>query len=100
MRAYDIKRGHFSSLEGDGLQELMKKHFGNVRKEGEHWVSTYGAIRTLRVKLDGKTKLLAETEMNSNVDDKTAQETIKRYNQFLFEATGFTAKERKKRFSK
>jgi len=35
--------------------------------------------------------------MNTKVDDKTATETIRQYNFFLEKATGFTAKERRKR---
>jgi len=38
--------------------------------------------------------------MNTKVDDKTATETIRAYNLFLEQATGFNSKERKKRANK
>ena len=100
MRPYPIKRGHFPEIEGEKLQTLMKQVFGNVKCEGEKLVSTYGAIEKVEVWPEGKKTLNVDTKMKTGVDNETASDTIKVFNNFLFEATGFTTKERKKRFSK
>ena len=100
MREYPIKRGHYANIEGEKLNKLMKDTFGNVKVDNEKLVSSYGAIDKIELWLDGKKKMCIETTMNPDVDNETAAQTIKVYNNFLFEATGFTTKERKKRFGK
>jgi hypothetical protein len=97
MNEYDIKRGHTEKIEGDKLEIMMKDSFESVKKEGDKLVSSFGALEKIIVWLDGKKILCVETKMNTDVDDRTATETIRSYNQFLERATGFTAKERRKR---
>jgi hypothetical protein len=97
MNEYDIKRGHSEKIEGDKLEIMMKDSFESVKKEGDKLVSSFGALEKIIVWLDGKKILCVETKMNTDVDDKTATETIRMYNLFLERATGFTAKERRKR---
>jgi len=53
----------------------------------------------LRLWIENK-KLLAESKTNPNVSDDVAMKTIKTYNKFLEELTGYTAKERQKRMKK
>jgi hypothetical protein len=100
MNEYDIKRGHFEKIDGGKLETLMKDLFGNVKRDGQKLKSSFGAMENIAVWIDGKKSICVETKMNTNVDDKTAAETIRLYNQFLERATGFTAKERRKRASK
>ena len=100
MNEYDIKRGHFEKIEGDKLETLMRDLFGSVDKEGEKLKSSFGAMERLTVWTEGKKSLFVETKMNTKVDDKTAAETIRLYNQFLGRSTGFTSKERRKKISK
>lgn len=100
MTKYDIKRGHFDKVDGGKLEVLMKDSFESVKKKDDKLVSNFGALETIAVWLDGNKTLCVETKMNTDVDDKTATETIRSYNQFLERATGFTAKERRKRGSK
>jgi hypothetical protein len=100
MNEYDIKRGHSEKIEGDKLEMLMKDLFGTVGKEGEKLVSSFGAMEKIAVWANGKKSISVETRMNTKVDDKTASDTIRIYNQFLERATGFTAKERRKRAAK
>ncbi|MFO7619025.1 MAG: DUF5611 family protein [Thermoplasmata archaeon] len=100
MNEYDIKRGHFENIDGDKLETLMKDIFGSVKKEGDKLVSGFGAMESIAAWIAGKTTLCVETKMNTKVDDKTASDTIRMYNQFLERATGFTAKERRKRAAK
>ncbi|MDO9537906.1 MAG: DUF5611 family protein [Thermoplasmata archaeon] len=100
MNEYDIKRGHFEKIEGNKLEILMKDIFGTVKKNGEKLVSSSGALDNITAWSDGKKTLYVDTRMNTNVDDKTASDTIRMFNLFLERATGFTAKERRKRASK
>ncbi len=97
MNEYDIKRGHYEKIEGSNLEIMMKDSFESVKKEGEKLVSSFGALEKIIVWTEGKKILCVETKMNTNVDDKTATETVRKYNQFLGRATGFSAKERRKR---
>ncbi len=96
MREYDIKRGHFKNIDGR-LEEIMKECFGSVKKNGEFLESSYGALVYVRAKLDGKTKLIVDSETDKKADLETASRTIKAYNDFLFRVTGMTAKQRGKR---
>ncbi len=100
MNEYDIKRGHYEKIEGNKLELLMKDLFGTVSKNGDKLVSNFGAMENITVWGDGKKSICVKTKMNTKVDDKTASDTIRMYNQFLERATGFTAKERRKRASK
>ena len=100
MNEYDIKRGHYEKIDGDKLEIMMKDSFESVKKEGDKLITNFGALDNLTVWIDGKKTLCVDTKMNTDVDDKTATETIRKYNQFLERATGFTAKERRKRASK
>ncbi len=93
MREYKFKRGFKASEER--LEELLRKFFGEFKKEGDEYVVSYKAIEEMRLKIVNR-KLIVESRTNANVDDRTALETIKTYNRFLDELTGYTAKERKK----
>ena len=97
---YDVKRGHFENIEGDQLKELMEETFGSVREEEEKLITEYKAIDHLEVWTEGRTGLWVDIEMNDDVDGETAKETIDKWNDFLREATGFTAKKRKERAKK
>ena len=100
MNEYDIKRGHFEKIEGSKLETLMKDLFGTVNKNGEKLKSSFGAMESIIVWVEGKKSIVVETRMNTKVDDKTASDSIRLYNQFLERATGFTSKERRKRAAK
>ena len=97
MREYRFKRGYKASEER--LAELLKKHFGRYWKDGNFYVvRNFGAIEELRLKIEGG-KLYASTKTRM-VDDDVAATTIKTYNRFLEELTGYTAKERQKMLKK
>lgn len=97
MRVYKFKRGYKPTKER--LEEMIVKHFGSFEKDEDVYIVRYGAIEELRLWLDGKV-LKAESKTNPNVDEETAVETLKTYNRFLDELTGYTAKERKKQMIK
>lgn len=90
MRGYPVKRGHKPDLE-----QIMKECFNNVREENKMLVSSFGALKKIRVWMDAK-KVFVETEMKTT-DDETGLKTIKAYNRFLESVTGYTAKERMKK---
>ena len=97
MREYKFKRGYEASEER--LRELMLKHFGNCEENDGIYVARFGAIEELRAWIKEK-KLYVETKTNPNVDEETAMKTIKIYNKFIEELTGYSAKERKKMLMK
>ncbi len=98
MREYKFKRGYKPTAER--LEEMLSKHFGGFERDGEFYVvRNFGGIEELRLKIENK-KLYAESKTRKNVDDETALKTIKTYNRFLEELTGYTAKERQKMLKK
>ncbi len=97
---YDIKRGHFKNIEGDKLENMMEECFGSVKKEGDRLITSFGAIAHLEIWTEGKTNLWVDIEMDDDVDNKVASETISIWNDFLLKATGFDAKKRRDRAKK
>lgn len=92
MREYKIKRGYNPDING-----LIDKHFGvkgDVFKGVEFEVEGIGKINMRQE----KTSLYVDIEPPGNITGD--YNIIKKWNTFLFEATGKTAKERKKEFSK
>ncbi len=97
MREYRFKRGYKASE--DRLEELIVKYFGDFKKDGKVYVVRFGAMEELRLWIENK-RLYAETKTNPNVPNDLAVKTIKAYNKFLEELTGYTAKERAKMMKK
>jgi len=97
---YDIKRGYYKNLDEGGLQNIMAEIFGDVTEEGDALVSSYGAMRELRVCVLSKSSMSVETESDTEVSDEVALETIRKFNKFLEAATGFNTKQRKDRLNK
>jgi hypothetical protein len=96
MEILDIKRGNFSKVEGENLEKLMIEIFGNCRKEGEWRLSEYGAMKPIKVKVQSKSELAMEITTVKIPEDQVL-DTMKKRNQFLEIATGFTSKQRLKR---
>ena len=92
MRKYSIKRGHKADIN-----MLIKKYFGvdgDVSKGIEFFVESIGKIYMKKE----KSYLMVEITPPEKVKDD--YEAIKKWNQFLYEATGRTAKERRKMLEK
>ena len=100
MKDFDIKRGHFKKIDDGGLKTLMEDTFGSVSEDDGVLVSSWGALEIIRVRVMDKKTLAVDTKMKTDVDDDTATGTILKYNAFMEGATGFNAKERKKRAQK
>jgi hypothetical protein len=100
---YDIKKGWFKNIEGDALAQLMESIFGNVRKDGDKLVSSYGVMETIVVTVLGKDKMDITTtnvpDAKSRSDDEIL-DSKKKLNEFAEKATGFNAKARMKRAQK
>ncbi len=99
---YDIKRGWFKNIEGDLLEKMMADVFGNVEKEGDLLVSTYGVLDRIEVKVLDKDKLDIVTVNKEGCasDDEAILDSKRRLNEFAERATGFDAKARMKRAQK
>ncbi len=99
MQNYPVRAAERGNLNPVALERILRTHFGSATVDGETVSATYGAIETLRAHAQGR-ELAVELRMNPKVPDEVARETIARYNRFLEEATGFSAKERAKRLRK
>jgi len=97
---YDIKKGNYGNLEGDGLKKMMEAAFGHVKLEGDVYVSSYGAMTRIEVKVLSKTSLDINAVTDKGAPPDAAADTIKKWNEFLERATGFTSKERRNRLQK
>lgn len=101
MQEYEIRRGHFPEIDGGKIEDILNRVFGRFEKKDDgSYETSFGALARLYVKIKDRNTLLVETTMNPNVDETVASQTIKKYNEFLEAATGFTAKERAKRLQK
>lgn len=92
MRQYSIKRGH-----NVDINMLLKKYFGiegDVSNGIEFFVDSIGKIY---MKKNGKNLIV---DITPPKEIKGDYEIIKKWNNFLFEATGRTAKERRKLLEK
>jgi hypothetical protein len=97
MQELDIRRGHFSNIEGEQLKSMMVDIFGNVDEIDNKYSSTFGAMAPITAWVKDKKTLCIDITTNKDVDDSTAFDSIKAKNQFLEAATGYTSKERLKR---
>lgn len=98
---YDIKRGWFKKIEGDALPGLMKEVFGNVKTEGDVYVSEYGVMTRIEVRIVSKDKMDIVTATRSGpMTDEEILDSKRKLNVFAEKATGFDAKARMKRAQK
>ncbi len=99
VQRYPVRTSHRANLQPAALERILGAHFEGVGANGEDRTATWGAISHLAVRAEGK-DLQVDVTMNPKVPDEVARETIARYNRFLEEVTGYTAKERAKRLRK
>jgi len=99
MQRYPIRASQRKALTPDALRTVVAAHFEGVSADGAAAVGAFGAVTRLRTWVDGR-ELAVDVTMNPKVPEAVAAETIRRYNQFLEAATGFSAKERAKRLRK
>lgn len=99
MSNYPVRPSHRANLSLDRLEPLCRARFDTVERGADTLTASFGAIRALTVRPEGR-GLVVETTMNPQVPEEVARETIRRYNLFLEEATGYTSKERSKKLQK
>jgi hypothetical protein len=98
---YDIKKGWFKKIDGDALGLMMGKTFGNIKKEGDVYVSSYGVLEEIRVTILSKDKLDITTKNRDGpMTDEEILDSKRKLNAFTEQATGFDAKARMKRAQK
>ncbi|MBO4358045.1 MAG: DUF5611 family protein [Candidatus Methanomethylophilaceae archaeon] len=98
---YDIKKGWFKNIEGDALAQLMNDVFGNVKKDGDKLISSYGVLEVIEVTVLGKDKLdIVTKNRDGPMTDDQILDSKRKLNVFAEKATGFDAKARMKRAQK
>jgi hypothetical protein len=90
MGKYKIKRGHKPDLD-----RAMKEAFKSYEKKDGRYFGKH-AILEVEAWLVGK-ELEVKVSSKKASSDRELNESIKAYNSFLGLATGFTAKERRKK---
>jgi hypothetical protein len=98
MQQYPVKRGFTKELESTMVNSL-KVCFGvEPRRDGDHYIVQYGALKVLDVSIgsDGKS-LIVRTESDSSVSDEVILDTNRRFRQYLDFVTGYNTKERVKK---
>lgn len=101
MKEFDIKKGWYGKIEGDLLPAMMRDVFGNVSEEDGAYVSSYGVLSRIEVRVVSKTHLAVDTaNAEGSFDDATILESKRALNRFMEAATGFDAKARMKREQK
>ncbi len=104
MQTYPVRRGQVVNTD---LKMLFEAAFDSVSEDGEWLAGAYGTMTKIRVRYDGKTKLIVDTDTDKSFakkvadGDSTAMEvavdTQRRWNDFLEGATGYDTKTRKKK---
>ena len=101
MKEFDIKKGWYSKIEGDLLPKLMEEVFGNVKAEGDVYVSSFGVLEAVKVKAVSKTIMAIDTvNKTGSFSDDEILNSKRALNKFMELATGFDAKTRMKREQK
>ena len=92
MREYKIKRGHNADIE-----KLVSSYFGATGDIHKGITFTTEGIGDVSMKVEKNSLFVDITPPKKVCNDYLI---IKKWNQFLFEATGKDTKERKKEYSK
>ena len=101
MERFDVKRGLMKQIMADGgLSVLGKKYFDNVEAEGETSFSgSHDIMISIKAHFSENGALVIDVKnVPPNFDDpeamKIAQDSRRRWTQFLDEATGYNSKQR------
>ena len=99
MQKYPVRPSHRPRLKLEELGSLCRSVFGSAESSEGAVVTKFGALARLSARPDGK-ELWVEVTMDPQVPDELQRETVRRYNRFLEEATGYSSKERARRLRK
>jgi hypothetical protein len=96
MQEYKLKRGKSPDIERM-YEELRACFPSEVVRDGDRLTTSYGAMKELSVRMNGKLIAVDTVSDITGLDDEMILDTNKRFRDFLFKATGYTAKERVKK---
>ena len=99
MQSYPVRPSHRKNLDLEAIGVIARQHFDSVRVGATEVEASFGALERMTVRPEGRA-LAVELRMNPRVEETVARETIGRYNRFLEEVTGYSAKERARRLRK
>lgn len=94
IQDYKLKRGLSPDIER--LKGTIEKNFPEVeiQQTDRGYSISYGALSRMEVWIENK-RLCVDTESNTDVSDTEVLDTNKKFRDFLHEATGYTAKQRR-----
>ena len=99
MKQYKIKRGFKPDIER--IYSVMEECFpGEIFRNGIYLETAHGAMSKIKVWISNK-MLCVDTVSDKTIsDDEIILQTNKDFREFLYKATGYTAKERLKNATK
>jgi hypothetical protein len=99
VQKYPVRADHRARLTLEDLAALCRSVFGEADQSTDVVTTKFGALARLAVRPE-KRELWVDVTMDPKVPIEVASETVRRYNQFLEGATGYSAKERARRLRK
>ncbi|MDK2892068.1 DUF5611 family protein [Methanohalophilus sp.] len=99
MQEYKLKRGKSPDIERI-YEELRSCFPSEIIRDGDKLTTSYGAMSELSVWMNGKLLAVETVSDAEGLADDVILDTNKRFRDFLFKATGYTAKERVKNAKK
>lgn len=104
MQTYPVKPGHAAKVS---LEDIFDACFDSHRKDGDWLVGAFGSMPQIKVRYEGKKEFIVDTQTDKSFAQKVAagdqqamqvaQETQRRWNDFLEGVTGYDAKMRSKK---
>jgi len=99
MQQYKLKRGFKPDI--DRIYSVMAECFsGEISKSEGVLETSYGAMSEIKVWIEKKMLYVDTVSDKTVTDDGTVMQTNKAFRDFLYKATGYTAKERVKNAKK
>jgi hypothetical protein len=96
IQEYDFKRGFKKDSEKRVLDALKSCFETDITEQaGGRFVLSYGALRKITVVVGDK--LFVDSEADLNVSEDVMADTNRRFREFLWLSTGYTAKQRAKK---
>jgi hypothetical protein len=99
VQRYPVRTSHRGNLDLANLVRSMESLFEGVASDGKTVSAHFGAIASIKVWSEGR-ELAVDVRTDPKVAVDVAQATVQRYNRFLEETTGYSAKERARRLRK
>jgi hypothetical protein len=99
MQQYKLKRGFKPDI--DRIYSVMTECFpGEISRNEETLETSYGAMSNIKVWIENKMLSVDTVSDKTVTDDEIVMQTNKAFRDFLYKATGYTAKERVKNAKK